>query len=114
MSFPKQLACRGPGVRILRPMSVREKRHSAAEHVLLLFTLLGDTYPQKYSVKFTCLRNCCVLAETCSTFSGSGLPDASARRGGEGTPKMGGRGVPPKWEEGVAPKWAEGGHTPRL
>ena len=35
-------------VGVLRPWSMHEKRHSAAEHFLLLFILLGDIKPQKH------------------------------------------------------------------
>ena len=35
---------------------------------MLLFTVLGDTYPQKHTVKLTNSRNFCILAERCSTF----------------------------------------------
>ena len=38
-------------------------------------------------INFTFLRNFYILAERCSTFSGSGLPDALVRRGGRGVPK---------------------------
>ena len=42
------------------------------------------------------LNDFCILAEKCPSFSGSGLPDVSARREGgrEDTPKMGRGGSP--------------------
>ena len=42
--------------------------HGRARSFLLLFTILGDTYPQKHTVKLTCLGNFCILAERCLTF----------------------------------------------
>ena len=39
-----------------------------ARSFLLLFIVLGDTYPQKHIVKSTNSRNFCILAERCSTF----------------------------------------------
>ena len=70
IEFPKQLACRGPGSRMLRPWSGTENGPFAGERFLLLVTVLSDTYPPKLIVKITRLRNFCILAERCSTVSG--------------------------------------------
>ena len=37
--------------------------HGRLRSFFLLFTILGDTHPQKHIVKFTCLKNSCILAE---------------------------------------------------
>ena len=39
---------------------------------VLLFTVLGGTYPQKHIAKFTFWDNFCIFAERCLTFSGLG------------------------------------------
>ena len=42
--------------------------HGSGRSFLLLFTVLGDTYPQKHTVKLTNSRNFCIWRERCSTF----------------------------------------------
>ena len=55
----------------------------------MIFIVLGDTYPQKHTVKFTFLGNFCILAERCSTFWAPAWPG------------------PPGWP-GLRLKWAKG------
>ena len=63
--------------------------HGRVRSFLLLFTVLGDTYPQKHKVKLSFLSNFCILAERCSTFWAPAWPG------------------PPGWP-GLRLKWAKG------